>query len=76
MQPEAMLRDLLDAATQWQPQGCDGQAQMGLINQISPQVRAKADALGLAAVADPGRWHSAQGYSLLFKVSGHPSHCC
>ena len=60
VQPEAMLRDLLDAATQWQVQGCDGQDQVGLINRISPQVRAKAEALGLAAVADPGRWHSAQ----------------
>jgi hypothetical protein len=68
VQPEAMLRDLLDAATRWQVDGCDGQAQAALINQISPQVRAKAEALGLAAVADPSRWRSPQGYGLLFKV--------
>ncbi len=69
VQPEALLRDLLDAATQWQQGGCNGQAQVALVKQISPQVRTKAEALGLAAVADPGKWQSAQGQGLLFKVS-------
>jgi hypothetical protein len=65
MQDEALLEDLLEAATEW---GAGGGSRRQLLGRAAPMVRGRVEAAGLAAAADPGRWQSSRGCRLLLQV--------